>query len=43
MITTLVAMCAAGLMVHAGMAKRRLEWRKRKPKPSVVRVRRRRP
>jgi hypothetical protein len=28
--TALVALCAAALMAHAGVAKRRLEWRPRR-------------
>lgn len=31
MITTLVAMCVGALMVQAGMAKRQLAWRRRRP------------
>jgi peptidoglycan/LPS O-acetylase OafA/YrhL len=30
LVTTLVALCAAALMAHAGVAKRRLEWRPRR-------------
>jgi hypothetical protein len=37
--TALAAMCAAALMVQAGVAKRRLAWRPRRPN----RQRRRRP
>jgi len=39
LVTALVAMCAGALMVHAGLAKRRLAWRPRQPN----RERRRRP
>ena len=39
LMTALFAMCVAALMVNAGVAKRRLEWRP----PSVSRKRRRRP
>ena len=39
LMTALVAICAGALMVHAGIAKRRLAWRPRRPN----RVRRRRP
>jgi hypothetical protein len=39
MPATLIAMCAAALMVHAGISKRRLAWRPRRPN----RDRRRRP
>ena len=31
LVSALVAMCAGALMVHAGVAKRRLEWRPRRP------------
>lgn len=30
MLTILVVMCAGALMVHAGIAKRRLVWRPRR-------------
>ena len=30
MLTALIAMCAALLMVHAGIAKRQLAWRPRR-------------
>lgn len=30
LVTALVAMCAGALMVKAGVAKRRLAWRKRR-------------
>ena len=30
LVTALVAMCVAALMVHAGVAKRRLAWRTRR-------------
>ena len=39
LMTVFVALSAAALMVHAGLAKRRLEWRPRRPN----RARRRRP
>ncbi len=39
LVTALVAMCAGALMVHAGIAKRRLSWRPRRSN----RERRRRP
>lgn len=39
MVTALVAMCVGALMVQAGIAKRQLAWRPRRPK----RTRRRRP
>jgi hypothetical protein len=29
-VTALVAMCVGALMVHAGVAKRRLAWRRRR-------------
>ena len=32
LVTTLVAMCAGALMVHAGVAKRQLVWRTRRTK-----------
>jgi hypothetical protein len=32
MLTTLVAMCVGALMVHAGIAKRQLAWRKQRTK-----------
>jgi hypothetical protein len=31
LVTALVALCTGALMVHAGIAKRRLEWRPRRP------------
>jgi len=39
MLTTLITMCAGALMVHAGLAKRRLAWRPAR----ISRRRRRRP
>jgi len=39
LVTALLAMCVGTLMVHAGLAKRRLAWR---PRP-LNRERRRRP
>jgi hypothetical protein len=30
LITMLIAMCVASLMMHAGVAKRQLSWRKRR-------------
>jgi hypothetical protein len=39
LVTALVALCVGALMVHAGVAKRQLTWRR--PRPS--RERRRRP
>lgn len=39
MLTTLIAICAAALMVYAGIAKRQLAWRPRR----TNRDRRRRP
>ena len=39
LVTALVAMCVGALMVNAGVARRRLEWRTRR----VKRERRRRP
>jgi hypothetical protein len=30
LVTALVAMCVGALMVHAGLAKRQLAWRKRR-------------
>ena len=39
LVAALVAMCAGVLMVHAGLAKRQLAWRRRRTK----RERRRRP
>jgi hypothetical protein len=40
LVSALVAMCVGALMVHAGVAKRRLEWRPRRP-PNRERRRRR--
>ena len=31
LVPALVAMCVGALMVHAGVAKRRLAWRPRRP------------
>jgi hypothetical protein len=31
LVTALVAMCVGALMVHAGVAKRQLAWRPRRP------------
>jgi hypothetical protein len=31
LVTALVAMCAGALIVHAGVAKRQLAWRSRRP------------
>jgi hypothetical protein len=39
LVAALVAMCTGGLMVQAGLAKRQLAWRRRRPS----RPRRRRP
>ena len=39
LVTALVALCAVALMVQAGVAKRRLAWRPRRPN----RERKRRP
>jgi hypothetical protein len=39
LLTVLVALCVGTLMVHAGVAKRQLTWRRRRPN----RERRRRP
>ena len=39
LVTALVALCAGALMVQAGLAKRQLAWRPRRPN----RERRRRP
>ena len=39
LVTALVAMCVGALMVHAGLAKRQLAWRRQRTK----RERRRRP
>jgi hypothetical protein len=39
MLTTLVALCVGALMLRAGIAKRQLDWRPRRP----IRERRRRP
>jgi hypothetical protein len=38
LVLALVTMCVGSLMVHAGLAKRQLSWRQRRPR----RVRRRR-
>ena len=39
MLTTLIALCVGALMIQAGVAKRQLAWRPRRPN----RERRRRP
>ena len=39
MVTTLIALCVGALMIQAGVAKRQLAWRPRRPN----RERRRRP
>jgi hypothetical protein len=39
LVTSLVAMCVGVLMIHAGIAKRQLSWRSRRP--SKIRRRRR--